>query len=762
MRLLGFELGKIWGRRSFLLSICALLIVNGFLLWYTNLPDGEEPDISAYRAFGEAIAGMTEAEKGEYVTKYKETMDGVSFVEQVMTMRSMSGEMGETLAAQMLEASPGMFELWYDTYQSGEYLFFTDSLWQEERLAQELYNQWENSAGYGAYLKSVQENKAALKSIGIFGGAQGDSFSARNVEKSAEDYGKLTDEGIRWMPEKPVTGSMENGWTDLLLLLSTALFVGTLILEEKEKRLFYITRSTRKGILPDMGARLAALLVHSLAAAGLFYGENLIFYGRAAGFGDLGARIQSLTAYRESCLEISIRQYILLSVLTKGLALFGFGAVIAALCLLSRRFFLPYIAGGLWYGCSYALYTAIPAASKGAAFKYLNLAGTLRTQNLYGAYLNLNLFGRPVSRTTLTLGLLGLTILTGVSLSLLLFAKGERLKLRLELGQSRFSVALPFRPHGNPFFHEGYKILVTNRAAVLLLLFSALIGYRDLSRHYSLSPQEQYYQDMMLTLEGELTEEKEGLLLAEEARYEKAFEEIARIEALVAAGEIDQRTGEDMKSPWYGVTAFYPAFTRAWQQYQHICDNGGRFLYDTGYLYLFGIKGGEFRIDLLLLSGGMILAFGGVMAMEDRKGAWNLLGSTRRGKRRIAADKAVLCATAAALFSLVPFLCRLASIQAAFPLRGLHFPVTDIPYFRQLAACLPAGGLVALTWLWQALVAAAAALVILVLSYWRKDSLQAYFFGVMILLLPQALGLLGLSFADCLSLYPLYRWTLGL
>ena len=197
MRLLGFELRKIWGRPGFLLSVCALLVVNGFLLWYTNLPDGEEPDLAAYRAFGEAIAGMDEAEKGEYVTEYKEAMEGVRFVEEVQALRGMGGEMGETLAAQMLEASPGMFEAWYDIYQSGGYLRFTDSLWQEARLAQELYAQWESCAGYGAYLKSVQENRAALGSIGIFGGAQGDSFSARNVEKSAGDYGRLREEGKR-------------------------------------------------------------------------------------------------------------------------------------------------------------------------------------------------------------------------------------------------------------------------------------------------------------------------------------------------------------------------------------------------------------------------------------------------------------------------------------------------------------------------------------------------------------------------------------
>ena len=52
-RLTGFELGKIWGRRSFFVGICVLLLINGFLLWYTNLTDGERPPLSAYRVFQE-------------------------------------------------------------------------------------------------------------------------------------------------------------------------------------------------------------------------------------------------------------------------------------------------------------------------------------------------------------------------------------------------------------------------------------------------------------------------------------------------------------------------------------------------------------------------------------------------------------------------------------------------------------------------------------------------------------------------------------
>ena len=75
-RLAGYELWKIWGGRSFRLSVCVLLLLNLFLLWYGNLPGEDTPPLAAYKAFGRETAGMTQEEKGEYLLVLKETKIG--------------------------------------------------------------------------------------------------------------------------------------------------------------------------------------------------------------------------------------------------------------------------------------------------------------------------------------------------------------------------------------------------------------------------------------------------------------------------------------------------------------------------------------------------------------------------------------------------------------------------------------------------------------------------------------------------------------
>ena len=109
LRLTGFELRRIWCRRSFLLGFGALLVLNVFLLWYANLPGEEKPGLSSYKTAQREIAGMSESEKGEWILERKETMDGVSLVQEVLMLRAGDHEMGEMFAEQALEAAPVVF-----------------------------------------------------------------------------------------------------------------------------------------------------------------------------------------------------------------------------------------------------------------------------------------------------------------------------------------------------------------------------------------------------------------------------------------------------------------------------------------------------------------------------------------------------------------------------------------------------------------------------------------------------------------------------
>lgn len=755
IRLTFFELSKIWKKRSFMFSAILLLFINVFLLWYTALSDGTTPPPSAYKAVWQDLSMMSDVEKSVYIDELYETVSGVTFVRDVLNMQALSGEMGASLAEQEMQKNPQIFEKYYDLYLSEDYLKYTESLEQEKVLIQELFKEKTKVYGYEAYLDSVQNNRDMLGGISIFEDKAEDNFSSRNIKKSAADYAALTTENIHWFPSKGITSSLESLWTDILLILAVFLFVGSLITEEKEKGLFYITRATKYGMGTGISAKLFALFIHCLTAVTVAYIGNLLFFSGITGLGDLTARIQSIAPYMESNLNISVLAYIGFTIITKGMVLFFFGTILTAVSIFSNKSFMPYLFGIGIVAASWLFYQMIPIQSAWNLAKYLNLAGLMRTEDLYGAYLNFNVFGYLVAQVFMTWIAIIICTVSGIIASIILFVRKQGLEIK------RVHVTLPirFRPHNNLFLHESYKILITNRAMVILLLFAVLISWKNVSKEYHPSVQEQYYQNFMLQLEGTLTDNKESMILSEQERFEEAFAQIERIDAMVANGEISENTGDSMKQSWYGVTAFYPAFEKIMAQYKNIKVKGGRFIYDTGYLYLFGNLDNTFAIQLLFLSLCVIFSFGNVIPMEYQKKSWNLLCATQKGKNKIIGRKIAVCLLCAGGLTILPWLFRSKAITRVYPMNGVSSLIQAIPHYKDFAFEIPIWCFYVAAIFSQLVAMSIVTLLVLLISEWRKNHVQSLFFAMLILAIPLVLKILGLDFAGWISVYPLYAWT---
>ncbi len=751
-RLALFELSKVWRRRAFVLSALALLAVNVFILWYSGLGGPSAPGLASYKKLHADISGMSGEEKHAYVGKLRETVDGVSFVENILLLRA-SG-MGEQFAEQELAENPGVFENYYDLYTSGAYLRYTDSLAAEKAFIDRIYGEESKVYGYDAYLREIQERENLLGGISIFGDAQQeDSFSARNIRKSAADHATLTTRGVSWTPSTPITAPAQNMWSDLLMIALTFLFVTGLVSDEKLKGLAAITRATKCGVVPTITAKLLALLVYCFVTETVFFTVNVLFSGAAAGWWDLTVRLQSVAAYRESSLKFTVLEFYALSVAAKGLTLFAAFALITGLCIVSGRVTVPYFGGAALWVVSFALWRFVPAASAASPAKHLNLFALLRTESIFGAYLNLDIGGKPVSRMVLSLGLAIVTALIGVALDLFLYRRPV-----VQTAARAFRPRpLPFRPHASLWRHEAYKLLITNHGLAILLAFACLIAAQSLSNTYIPSSMEQYYQSVMLSLEGELTEEKEALIASEKARFDEAFEEIRQINAAVASGELSEDVGDTLKANWQAVTAFYPAFERVLDQYELVRD-GGSFLYDTGWLYLLGALGVPELSGFLLLTMGLILALSGAGAMEFSCGAWSVLCATKTGGRGVLRRKLAVCAIAGAIFAAVPFIFRVISTVKAFPIHAPLTPARMIPLYRGLPAFVPVGVLGAAKLTLQMLCGALIALIVALLSFWRGSHIQTIFLAFLLLAAPCVLSALGLEAAQSFSLYPVYAW----
>ena len=145
--LIRFELQKVWRKGSFLCLMVLLLLLNVFLLWYSNQPTGDESPLSAYKAVCQDISGMTEHEKLNFIRELKEQADGLSLVEQVQSLYGQGSEAGESLAEQLKESNSDIYEKYEELYRTGGYLVYTDSLAKERTLLDELYEEISTVSG---------------------------------------------------------------------------------------------------------------------------------------------------------------------------------------------------------------------------------------------------------------------------------------------------------------------------------------------------------------------------------------------------------------------------------------------------------------------------------------------------------------------------------------------------------------------------------------------------------------------------------------
>ena len=754
-RLIPFELGKVLRKKSFIFLLLLITALNVFLLWYLNLPNEGKASLSAYKAVYSDLKEMSGKEQVEYLEGLQNELGMLGIVEQITILQTHDNERSKMLAERLLKQYGDVYDKYLSLYQSGEYLKYTSSARGEGAFIAEILSECETVASYDGYLKAIEENRDHLNNVSIFNKGDKDSFSSRNIEKSYLDHQGLTADNIRFVPSKGILLGTESVVTDLFMLLAVMLFVGGLIGEEKEKGLFYFTRATENGILKCMGAKLSALLIYCFGAAALLYGGSVLFAGVSAGLGDLSASLQSVSVFTESSLDITIGEYLLLGFLTKSLMLFGFGAALTAVSVISSRSFAMQIFGIGALAVFRALYEFIPAYSMLSPVKYLAFWGVFEPKHLFGEYLNFNIAGYPVSRLSLSI-ITAVIVCAGLAAAdLVLFAKGKSLSHKKAVRRFNFQCI-----HSSLFLHEGGKILFMNKALAVLLLFGLLMGYNDLGKHYRMSVGEEYYFGIMKSIEGELTEESEQIITAENERYENAFRQIELIDEMISKGELDKVLGEDMKTAWQSQTAFYNYFLRVLKQYEHIKEHGGEFVYDTGYQRLFGKDDGSYLQDLLFLTLCCVFAFSGVLPLEEQKKSQYLLSATAKGKTRILGAKAAVCGLCMAVMTVLPWVFRIAALSKTYLMDMWGSSAGDLPmYYESSLAGVPLWLFTLLMILLQIIVMWFAAAAVMLISHKLKSGGQTVFMGLLIFALPLVVSVMGLSFMKWFSVYFVYSFS---
>lgn len=273
---------------------------------------------------------------------------------------------------------------------------------------------------YPNYLERVQEQAYKMQHSSIFG-ADPDSFTYRNIIKTAKDFADLSGDGVRLGDDLAIQNWLAFSWADWGFLAAVLLLVMS-FLEERKKGLAAIIRSCPAGQGKLQGTRLLILLFYSAGMTFLLYYLPLVVSLVAeGGWSDLSRPVQSLAAFQKCTAQLTIGEFLAQFFFLKTACGFFLGVLIWFALNFLEQVQLCWMVTVAALAVEYFFYTTISAQSILSPLRNVNVFSYVFTSKIYTEYVNLNFFTYPIGKSTMLLGLLfiGASILAIVITTLL-------------------------------------------------------------------------------------------------------------------------------------------------------------------------------------------------------------------------------------------------------------------------------------------------------------------------------------------------------
>ena len=752
-RLIAAELRKVWHSRFFLVALAALLGANLFLLWVGTKPASSAFTPASYHALCADIKGMDMPQMGEFLHESLRRAEAMSRIENVLRTEAWNGgRQDEYMRAQYAQE----FSEFYEEYAAGGYLRYGDTLPREYTFLKTIVYEYDEAAGYDAFLDSIAQKAQQLSSISIFANSA-DGYDLANIEATARAFEGMRGIPIQYYPQRGLVTALDFALTDVVAVFAMLLLATVLVRFERDTGLLALIRSARAGRCKTALAKLAALALSLAPVLVLLYGVNLIYCHACYGLGPLSRSVQSVPALMRTTLSLSVRQYIGLFLLTKWAAALAAGAWVMLAMLAAKRLFTGALAAGGFLALNLLVRSLVPATSRWNVLKYANLVSLLRTNEFLGRYHNLYWFGRPLALAVVTAVTAVVCCTAFCALFCLVFTRGrlqaaQKLALRAPAPLRRFW-ARHARAGATPFSTELFKLFYVGGAALILCLFGAYQVYDAVQTESYIDADEIYYRYYMQNMQGPLRAETLGWLKSESEK----FQPLVQLQSALAAGSISQ-------AEYSALMMGYDSLQREMGTYQRVLAEAQRaaqltrcqLVYGTGWLRLFDTADARDAADALAAALLCCVCFAGLFAMEKQTGMARVVCAAPLGRSYTVKCKLRAAALAGGELAALGVLPRFWVALRDYGLACPFAPLYSLPAY----AAMPELPLILLILLMLGARYAALRLMagcVLALGQRTGSTFGAMFAAALPLCLPLLLCVCGLTGAKWLSVYPLFH-----
>lgn len=770
IKVIFFELNKLWRKKSFLFGVMAILFIN-FLLLFINNQMTLNKNSGAYKKLTGELSGLTTDEKKTFVDELYRRIDGIRIIDQITRVESTAiGDYSRALRKENAD----VIKEFQSVYYLGNYLHYTENLQTEYAFISRIKKELDTVSSYGSYLENIRKKAGELSQISIFKTESGDSFSEKSIRAQAAAYEALGNIRIDYLPEIGVMSALEFRLSDVLLIVFVLLMASVLLREEKDSGMLALNFSLPGGRAKTAVAKLGAVCVSLTVIVCALYCMNLVYYNSIYGLGSLTRSVQSLPSLIQCTWPLSVGEYILVFLAAKWLSAVIVGAWLMLCTYLAASIYAGWGIGLAFIGANYLIRVSISGIGHFNLFRYLNIFSFMNTNEVLGTYIQLYFFGNPLPILWVECaGGLGFMILFGAAFVWVfhrgraVYANRPQRVFKWSAGRSsrrsdRRSADRRRRHQKNEKFtdrlagHELYKLLIMNGSLFIFGAFVLFLIFQSTRGPYFISVEGQIYKDYMLRYGGRLTEDTVALINEDNQEFAPLYELDDALALGILTPEQHRSAMEAYKvldikkGVFHQIIGEKPAYIKshpkAW------------LVYDSGYNKLFDLSHTQDIYEMMILFLVLIFGFGSLFSVEHMTGMENVLAVTPLGPEILAAVKLRVgfgFGAAMAVLSLVP---RYISVGISYGFPQLLAPAQSLETFSWAPAWLSIYHIMAIQALFRVLGALAAVCLISYLSCKIKNTLTVFFVAEIALELCPMLYICGVKPVLWLSVWPLFHF----
>lgn len=649
--------------------------------------------------------------------------------------------------------------------------FYINNEYHSGKNDDDIFDQLSYINSFDKYLESIDEKADSLNSVSIF--SENDSFSRKNITKTAEDYKNLKGIELTIVKDKPITSVMNFSLAHYLVLLMSFVTVFK-FLEERKRGLQNLIFSTPKGRTILASKRCAVLTVTvistNIAVYASLFAVSFFIYGGAE---DLFRNIQSIEMFKNFIFPMSELQFIALYVLINILTQLSIGFFILFVFSSVQNNVLCFGVLGLVSGIEFLLYTFIPIQSNLALMKCVNIFYLINPTEAIIKYTNLNSGFSVISLFSLIIFVAVVSVLCFVLLTI--FVCSRKFPQRTLSRATQFIIIF-FEKSKSLYWRaverlgiigtELYKMLIIQKGIIVLAVFTIVLLNVVNTNEVIYSGSDSIVNRFYENYGGEVSADALKYIEDTEKKIADIDKEISNAAKKFNSGRITRDEYDDAIIKGYAYDSERDALAVINERLDYISlqkelDNEVWLVNPIGYERLLGSDGYSRQFDFALLEiFCIVIVLSGVFAFETKALASDSIKSSCRGREYLFNKKMLSAGVITLAVWIISGVAELYSVAVRFPLAELHAPIKSLPFMQGVPFNMSIVIFLAFLYIMRLVLLLSVASIICMISSFTKFEISIVV-SFAFVIMPSILYILGIKvFAYFSFVYPIAMMNL--